>query len=260
MSYYKKYLKYKYKYENILNGGDITDPILTTYTQTSLEKKILSKHPEFNDIKERPLEYRFLILNILRLSNQLYNLTEFNKIKQMILKIYILTPDKLDPITLKYFKQLHQTEFLQNRNKIISIKRRYPTFRYNFEFERLSNDRKYEFYLNYIRKLYNIEDDLMHLEYLYDKIIEEIEELTLYCKEFETKYNKLKLKLKIKGYYDKLEKILEEEKEHKKEYVYKKQLLTDKQKDLDYIYDDIEELLKKQELVIKTMESYYIYF
>ena len=42
MSYYKKYLKYKIKYEDLLNGGgNITDPILTTHTQTTIEKKVL---------------------------------------------------------------------------------------------------------------------------------------------------------------------------------------------------------------------------
>lgn len=274
MSYYKKYLKYKIKYEDLLNGGNITDPILTTHTQTSIDKKVLEWNPELKTIKDRPIEYKFLKLYELKKKGRLFNLTEYNKLKSILLKIYILTPNNLSYLTRYYFKEIHKTEFLNKRRYLMksstTLKDEKITteeLSLRMEFETLPEIRKYEIYLDYIRKLYNIEYELENLEYEYNKLNDEIKELTEILDKLEIELNdyltinkKIKLKLKLKGYFDKLKILEKEENEKRKEYYYKKELLYNKNKDLKIIIEQLKLQQSLQQKIIKEMKIYYIYF
>jgi len=193
-NYKEKYLKYKIKYNELINGEDIIlNPILPKDTKHSLQQDYTILYPKLKMIEDRPLEYRFMILYYkLRKYGGLIPIQkeEYNNLKKILFKRYVLHKNELSQVLIDYFEDDFKSYFFEEiltnlypihieqnltqeekeqiiqKNKLID------------KFKKLSDDKKYEFFLYDVKLLYNIETEIKTKTHMINYYIDLLEKIT----------------------------------------------------------------------------------
>ena len=202
-NYYKKYLKYKIKYNNLLKGGDREidydydlyniEHFYLEYLDTNDEIKDMIERGEnledfINDLYVPNYEYFIYIpdSSIQRIiEDDIEKTPKTLKDIKYLIYIYILYPEKLNDYLREKAENAHKVYFNTLKEKYINSHKRYKApvlsnltdnnqnITKNIrEFEFLTDYGKYKKYLYYIRQIFNYKKRLNELNKRNEKLLE----------------------------------------------------------------------------------------
>lgn len=196
-NYYKKYLKYKIKYDNLLKGGEIDYDLynIKHFSLEYLDTDELKEHLEWesledfiNDLYVPNYEYFIYIpdSSIQRIiKDDIEKTPKTLKDIKYLIYIYILYPEKLNDYLREKAENAHKVYFNTLKEKYINSHKRYKApvlsnltdnnqnITKNIrEFESLTDYGKYKKYLYYIRQIFNYKKRLNELNKRNEKLLE----------------------------------------------------------------------------------------